>query len=26
LVQASTWLGIVVMFGMIGRYLLGAPN
>ena len=26
LVQASIWLGIVVMFGMIGRYLLGAPN
>ena len=26
LVQASLWLGVVVMFCMIGRYLLGAPN
>jgi len=26
LVQASLWLSVVVMFGMIGRYLLGAPN
>ena len=26
LVQASLWLGVVVMLSMIGRYLLGAPN
>ena len=25
LVQTSLWLGVVVMFGMIGRYLLNAP-
>ena len=25
LVQASLWLGVVVMFSMIGRYLLNAP-
>ena len=25
LVQASLWLGVVVMLAMIGRYLLNAP-
>ena len=25
LVQASLWLGVVVVFGMIGRYSLNAP-